>query len=29
LAGEEVEKTVLIPTALYKKADADQDPELK
>jgi ribose transport system substrate-binding protein len=29
LAGEEVEKTVLIPTSLYKKADADQDPELK
>ena len=29
LAGEVVEKTVLIPTSLYKKADADQDPELK
>ena len=28
LAGEVVEKTVLIPTSLYKKADADQDPEL-
>ena len=29
LAGEVVEKTVLIPTSLYRKADADQDPELK
>jgi ribose transport system substrate-binding protein len=29
LAGEEVEKTVLIPTKLYKKADADKDPELE
>jgi ribose transport system substrate-binding protein len=29
LAGEVVEKTVLIPTSLYKKADADKDPELK
>ena len=29
LAGDEVEKTVLIPTKLYKKADADKDPELE
>ncbi len=29
LAGKEVEKTVLIPTSLYKKADADNDPELQ
>ena len=29
LAGKEVEKTVLIPTALYKKEDADKDPELQ
>ena len=29
LAGEEVEETVLIPTSLYKKADAEKDPELQ
>jgi ribose transport system substrate-binding protein len=29
LAGEEVEKTVLIPTSLYRKADAEKDPELQ
>jgi ribose transport system substrate-binding protein len=29
LAGKPVQKKVLIPTALYKKADADKDPELK
>lgn len=29
LAGEEYEKITLIPTALYKKADADKDPDLK
>lgn len=28
-AGEKVEPQTLIPTGLYKKADADQDPELK
>lgn len=28
-AGEEYEKTTLIPTALYKKEDAEKDPELK
>ena len=28
LAGEEVEKKILIPTSLYKKADADKDPAL-
>jgi ribose transport system substrate-binding protein len=27
--GEPVEKEILIPTALYRKADADRDPELK
>ena len=27
--GEEVEKEILIPTALYRKADAEKDPELK
>lgn len=27
--GETVEKEILIPTALYRKADADKDPELK
>jgi ribose transport system substrate-binding protein len=27
--GEKVEKEVLIPTALYRKADAEKDPELK
>jgi ribose transport system substrate-binding protein len=26
-AGEEVEPEVLIPTALYYKADAENDPE--
>ena len=29
LDGKEVEKTVLIPTSLYKKADAEKDPELQ
>lgn len=29
LAGEEVEKQQLIPTALYKQADGQADPELK
>ena len=29
LAGEEVEETILIPTSLYKKADAEKDPELQ
>jgi ribose transport system substrate-binding protein len=29
LAGEEVPPTVLIPTALYRKKDADADPKLK
>ena len=28
-AGEEYEKSTLIPTALYKKEDAAKDPELK
>tara|TARA_B100000700_G_scaffold72491_1_gene80758 strand:- start:2304 stop:3329 length:1026 start_codon:yes stop_codon:yes gene_type:complete len=28
-AGEEYEKTTLIPTALYKKEDAEKDPELQ
>jgi ribose transport system substrate-binding protein len=28
-AGEEVPKQILIPTALYRKADADKDPTLK
>jgi ribose transport system substrate-binding protein len=27
--GEKVEKEILIPTALYRKADAEKDPELK
>jgi ribose transport system substrate-binding protein len=27
--GEKVEKETLIPTALYRKADAEKDPELK
>jgi ribose transport system substrate-binding protein len=27
--GEPVEKEILIPSALYRKADADKDPELK
>lgn len=27
--GETVEKQILIPTGLYKKADADSDPDLK
>ena len=27
--GEEVPPEVLIPTALYRKADAEKDPELK
>jgi ribose transport system substrate-binding protein len=27
--GEKVEKEILIPTALYRKADADKDAELK
>jgi ribose transport system substrate-binding protein len=27
--GEQVEKEILIPTALYRKADADKDAELK
>lgn len=29
LAGKPVEKKILIPTALYKKEDADKDPSLK
>jgi ribose transport system substrate-binding protein len=29
LAGEDVPPTVLIPTALYRKKDADTDPKLK
>ena len=29
LAGKPVEPKILIPTALYKKADADKDPDLK
>ena len=29
LNGEEFEEMVLIPTYLYRKADADKDPELK
>ncbi len=29
LNGEEFEEKVLIPTYLYRKADADKDPELK
>jgi ribose transport system substrate-binding protein len=29
LNGDEYERTQLIPTELYKKADADKDPELK
>ena len=29
LAGKPVEKVVLIPTSIYKKADAEKDPELK
>ena len=29
LNGEDFEQITLIPTALYRKADADQDPELK
>ena len=28
LAGEELPKEILIPTSLYKKADADKDPTL-
>lgn len=28
-AGEKLEKEILIPTALYRKADAEKDPELK
>jgi ribose transport system substrate-binding protein len=28
-AGEDVPKELLIPTSLYRKADADADPELK
>jgi ribose transport system substrate-binding protein len=27
--GEKVDPVILIPTALYRKADADKDPELK
>jgi ribose transport system substrate-binding protein len=27
--GEEVEPQILIPTSLYRKADAEKDPELK
>ena len=27
--GEEVQPEILIPTSLYKKADAEQDPELR
>jgi len=29
LAGEELPKEILIPTTLYKKADADKDPTLE
>lgn len=29
LKGEEFEKMTLLPTALYRKADADKDPELE
>jgi ribose transport system substrate-binding protein len=29
LAGDDVPKEILIPTALYKKADAQNDPKLK
>lgn len=29
LRGEEVEREILIPTALYRRADAEQDPELQ
>jgi ribose transport system substrate-binding protein len=29
LAGRPVEKKVLIPTSIYKQADAEKDPELK
>lgn len=29
LKGEEFEKVTLLPTALYRKADADKDPELE
>ncbi len=29
LAGDDVEKQILIPTALYRKADAEKDPTLK
>jgi ribose transport system substrate-binding protein len=29
LAGEELLKEILIPTTLYKKADADKDPTLE
>ena len=28
-AGEEFNPIELIPTSLYKKADAEQDPELQ
>ena len=27
--GEQVPPEILIPTGLYRKADADKDPELK
>lgn len=27
--GEEIQKEILIPTTLYKQADAEQDPDLK
>jgi ribose transport system substrate-binding protein len=29
LKGEEFEKLTLLPTALYRKANADKDPELE
>ena len=29
LSGEEVEKVALIPSALYRRADAEKDPELQ
>jgi ribose transport system substrate-binding protein len=29
LAGDELPKEILIPTSLYKKADADKDPTLE
>lgn len=29
LAGDKVEKEILIPTGLYRKADAEKDPEIK